>query len=158
MYLRVAHCLGCKTVPDFFTGHHARPRKFDILCQTLVQTILRLVIRGRCPGCKNSFTQQPPFARLFAFLRGEAPGYGPGGVKVMERVYPQRVSRRWEWLSIEQRRDACHYFKSSMIFAMFGLKKPMPTIDKPMSTLIKTSSLPILPSSLAMSSLTPPRM
>jgi hypothetical protein len=28
----------------------------------LVQAVLCLVIRWRCPGCKKTFTQQPPFA------------------------------------------------------------------------------------------------
>lgn len=55
-------CPVCDTLPDLFTRHQARPRKFYILCETLVQTVLCLVIRWRCPGCRKTFTQQPPFA------------------------------------------------------------------------------------------------
>lgn len=39
-----------------------RPRKFYILCEKLVQTVSCLVIRRRCPGCRQTYTQQPPFA------------------------------------------------------------------------------------------------
>jgi hypothetical protein len=52
----------CGTSPDLFKRHQARPRKFYILCETMVQTILCLVIRWRCSGCRKTFTQQPPFA------------------------------------------------------------------------------------------------
>jgi hypothetical protein len=56
------HCPGCSTPPDLFKRHQARPRKFYILCDTLVRTVLCLVLRWRCPGCSKTFTQQPPFA------------------------------------------------------------------------------------------------
>lgn len=55
-------CSVCETLPGLFTRHQARPRKFYILCDTLIQTVLCLVIRWRCPGCRKTFTQQPPFA------------------------------------------------------------------------------------------------
>jgi len=55
-------CPFCNTLPTLFTRHQARPRKFYILCDMLVQVVLCLVIRWRCPGCKKTFTQQPPFA------------------------------------------------------------------------------------------------
>mgnify|MGYP001057993710 FL=1 len=56
------HCPVCSTSPDLFTRHQARPRKFYILCEKLVQTVICLVIRWRCPGCRKTYTQQPPFA------------------------------------------------------------------------------------------------
>jgi hypothetical protein len=55
-------CPVCNTQPDLFRRHQARPRKFRILCEALVQVVICLVIRWKCPGCKKSFTQQPPFA------------------------------------------------------------------------------------------------
>jgi hypothetical protein len=55
-------CAVCHTPPSLFTRHQARPRGFYILCDILVQVVLCLVIRWRCPGCKKTFTQQPPFA------------------------------------------------------------------------------------------------
>jgi hypothetical protein len=45
-----------------FTRHQARSRKFYILCEKLVQTVICLVIRWRCSGCRKTYTQQPPFA------------------------------------------------------------------------------------------------
>jgi len=56
------HCPECSTSPDLFTRHQARPRKFYTLYDRLVETVLCLVIRWRCTGCKKTFTQQPPFA------------------------------------------------------------------------------------------------
>ncbi|NTU49130.1 MAG: hypothetical protein HGA84_09050 [Syntrophobacteraceae bacterium] len=56
------HCPACSTPPDRFRRHQARLRRFYILWDSLVQTVLCLVIRWRCPGCRKSFTQQPPFA------------------------------------------------------------------------------------------------
>ncbi len=55
-------CPVCYTPPTGFTRHQARPRRFYILCDLLVQVVFCLVIRWRCPGCKKTFTQQPPFA------------------------------------------------------------------------------------------------
>jgi hypothetical protein len=56
------HCPVCATTPNLFTRHQARPRKFYALFEVLVQTVLCLVIRWRCPRCRKTFTQQPPFA------------------------------------------------------------------------------------------------
>lgn len=55
-------CPVCDTLPTLFTRHQVRPRKFFLLCNPLIQTLLCLVIRWRCPGCGKTFTQQPPFA------------------------------------------------------------------------------------------------
>ena len=55
-------CPVCNTHPSFFKRHQARSRKFRILCDALVQVVLCLVIRWKCPGCNKTFTQQPPFA------------------------------------------------------------------------------------------------
>ncbi|MGC8561348.1 MAG: hypothetical protein ACP5O1_11795 [Phycisphaerae bacterium] len=54
-------CPICNTQPAFFRRHQARPRKFRILCDALVQVVKCLVIRWKCPGCNKTFTQQPPF-------------------------------------------------------------------------------------------------
>jgi hypothetical protein len=62
IHCELPHCPVCDTLPELFTRHQARPRMFYILCDMLVQTVLCLVIRWRCPGCKKTFTQQPPFA------------------------------------------------------------------------------------------------
>lgn len=55
-------CASCGTSPDLFRRHQARPRKFYIFHESLAHAIRCLVIRWRCPGCRKSFTQQPPFA------------------------------------------------------------------------------------------------
>lgn len=55
-------CPVCESSQDLFTRHQARSRKFYILCEKLVQTVICLVIRWRCPGCRKTYTQQPPFA------------------------------------------------------------------------------------------------
>ena len=59
---KLPSCPVCHTPQSLFTRHQARPRGFYILFDLLVQLVLGLVIRWRCPGCKKSFTQQPPFA------------------------------------------------------------------------------------------------
>ena len=58
-------CPVCNTQPALFRRHQARPRKFRILCDTLVQVVICLVIRWKCPGCNKTFTEQPPFALPF---------------------------------------------------------------------------------------------
>jgi hypothetical protein len=55
-------CPVCNTQPDLFRRHQARQRKFRILCDALVQLVVCLVIQWKCPGCKKTFTEQPPFA------------------------------------------------------------------------------------------------
>jgi len=58
-------CPVCNTQPAFFRRHQARPRKFRILYDALVQVVKCLVIRWKCPGCNKTFTEQPPFALPF---------------------------------------------------------------------------------------------
>ncbi len=55
-------CPTCHTMPDAFQRHEARAREFYVLIDQLIQEVPCLVIRWRCPGCKKTFTQQPPFA------------------------------------------------------------------------------------------------
>lgn len=59
---RIPACPICNTQPSFFKRHQARTRKFRILCDALIHTVLCLVIRWKCPGCNKTSTQQPPFA------------------------------------------------------------------------------------------------
>jgi hypothetical protein len=55
-------CCICNIPPTFFTLHQRRFRKFRILHEMLVHVLSCLVVRWKCPGCKKTFTQQPPFA------------------------------------------------------------------------------------------------
>ncbi|MCK8604460.1 hypothetical protein, partial [Desulfoferrobacter suflitae] len=55
-----------------FRRHQARPRKFRILCDALVQVVKCLVIRWKCPGCHKTFTEQPPFALPFKRYTSDA--------------------------------------------------------------------------------------
>jgi hypothetical protein len=55
-------CHFCNTSSSSLRRHQARNRTFYILCDMLVQVVLCLVIRWKCPACKATFTQQPPFA------------------------------------------------------------------------------------------------
>ena len=65
-------CPVCHTQPDLFRRHQARPRKFRILCDVLVQVVKCLVIRWKCPGCNKTFTEQPPFALPFKRYTSDA--------------------------------------------------------------------------------------
>jgi hypothetical protein len=58
-------CFVCHTLSVHFTRHEARKRTFRILCEELVQRVFGLVMRLKCPGCKKTFTQYPPFALPF---------------------------------------------------------------------------------------------
>ena len=62
IHCKLPPCPFCNTPPTVFTRHQARRRGFRILCGLLVDVVLGLVIRWKCPGCKKTFTQQPPFA------------------------------------------------------------------------------------------------
>lgn len=65
-------CPVCNTQPDLFRRHQERPRKFRILCDALVQIVICLVIRWKCPGCNKTFTEQPPFALPFKRYTSDA--------------------------------------------------------------------------------------
>jgi Domain of unknown function (DUF6431) len=58
-------CFVCDTLADHFRRHEARRRTFRILCGELVERVLGLVMRLKCPGCGKTFTQYPPFALPF---------------------------------------------------------------------------------------------
>lgn len=65
-------CPVCNSQPHLFRRHQARPRKFRILSDALVQLVICLVIRWKCPGCNKTFTQQPPFALPFKRYTSDA--------------------------------------------------------------------------------------
>jgi hypothetical protein len=55
-------CSECFVESIFFKEHAYRKRKFLIIIDMLVQTILSQLLRFKCPGCGKTFTYYPEFA------------------------------------------------------------------------------------------------
>lgn len=55
-------CPRCGTGSDLFKRHEHRRRGFRILLDMIIKVVVCFVIRWKCPACKKTFTQQPPFA------------------------------------------------------------------------------------------------
>jgi len=55
-------CPRCGTGSNLFKRHEHRRRRFRILLDMIVKVVVCSVIRWKCPVCKKTCTQQPPFA------------------------------------------------------------------------------------------------
>jgi len=62
-------CLRCHVESTFFKEHAYRGRKFLVIVDMLVKTVLSALIRFRCPGCGKTFTYYPDFALPHKQLR-----------------------------------------------------------------------------------------
>jgi transposase-like protein len=57
------HCgLDAASAQTPFTCHGARPRRFLVLVGPYVRKVAGLLARWRCPRCRRTFTDYPPFA------------------------------------------------------------------------------------------------
>jgi len=54
-------CSQCHVESTFFKEHAYRERKFLVVVDMLVETVLSALIRFRCPGCGKTFTYYPDF-------------------------------------------------------------------------------------------------
>jgi len=55
-------CSRCLVESAFFKEHAYRDRKFLVIVDMLVKTVLSALLRFKCPGCGKTFTYYPDFA------------------------------------------------------------------------------------------------
>jgi transposase-like protein len=55
-------CLRCHLESTFFKDHGYRNRKFLIIVDMMVQSVLSVLLRFKCPQCGKTFTYYPDFA------------------------------------------------------------------------------------------------
>lgn len=55
-------CPSCQASGLTFKRHEARERKFRLIIDMLIEVVICLVIRWKCPVCGVTFTQYPDFA------------------------------------------------------------------------------------------------
>jgi hypothetical protein len=55
-------CSRCLVKSTFFMEHAYRDRKFLVIVDMLVKTVLSALLRFKCPGCGKTFTYYPDFA------------------------------------------------------------------------------------------------
>jgi hypothetical protein len=55
-------CPHCRQSPPCFHLHDVRPRRFLVVVERLVRTVLSLLVRWKCPLCSKTFTAYPSFA------------------------------------------------------------------------------------------------
>jgi len=55
-------CSRCLVKSTFFKEHAYRDRKFLVIVDMLVKTVLSALLRFKCPGCGKTFTYYPDFA------------------------------------------------------------------------------------------------
>ena len=56
------NCPCCAVAPGEFKKHEARERQFYVIVEQVIQVIIGLLIRWKCPGCGKTFTEYPEFA------------------------------------------------------------------------------------------------
>lgn len=55
-------CPRCNVNPDQFRRHDKRKRQFFLIVEQLLEVVIGLLTRWKCPGCGKSFTDYPAFA------------------------------------------------------------------------------------------------
>lgn len=55
-------CPQCNLNPDHFRRHDKRKRQFFLIVEQIVELVIGLLSRWKCPGCGKSFTDYPAFA------------------------------------------------------------------------------------------------
>ena len=55
-------CPVCGCVSETFKTHAHRERRFLVIINSMVKSILTFLVRYRCPGCGKTFTYYPDFA------------------------------------------------------------------------------------------------
>lgn len=112
-------CPRCNLTPDQFRRHDKRKRQFFLIVEQLLEVVIGLLARWKCPGCGKSFTQYPAFAlpykrytlptinffsHKYAATDGmsyrklvkETPvGYGPQEGKIIERQLDHTTIHGW---------------------------------------------------------------
>jgi len=58
----VGRCKHCEVLSDYFKRHEARSRQFYVPVEQVVQVVIGLLVRWKCPGCDRTFTDYPEFA------------------------------------------------------------------------------------------------
>lgn len=58
----LAPCSRCGLSSEFFTRHENRKRNFYIVLKQMVELVIGLLPRWKCPGCKKTATDYPDFA------------------------------------------------------------------------------------------------
>jgi len=58
----LAQCPKCRGVPGGFHFHERRRRSFRLIVDGLVRIVASFLARWRCPLCRQTFTEYPPFA------------------------------------------------------------------------------------------------
>ena len=55
-------CTRCGVAPDLFKHHEKRKRSFFVIVKQIVETVIGLLSRWKCPGCNKTATDYPDFA------------------------------------------------------------------------------------------------
>jgi len=58
-------CIKCQGKPDSFKLHECRKRSFRFIAECFVYIVMSFLVRWKCPICKATFTDYPPFALPF---------------------------------------------------------------------------------------------
>lgn len=56
------HCSRCGVEPGYFKRHENRRRQFYAIVEQIVEKVMGLLVRWKCPGCGKTFTAYPDFA------------------------------------------------------------------------------------------------
>ena len=81
----MSRCPHCKRAPEstlFFRRHALRHRKFLVIEGRYIRAVEGLLARWRCPFCRQTFTEYPPFA--LPYKRYAVPQIAPRALEYVE--------------------------------------------------------------------------
>ena len=108
-------CVKCLQQPDFFTLHDGRQRSFRFILLDIVRVAITILLRWKCPLCKGTFTDYPPFAIPYKrFVRDDIEGLSARYVERDKETY--RCVVRPEKTAIGYEHDGERQFEHSTVW------------------------------------------
>lgn len=85
-------CPHCAVTPERFGVHQCRRRTFRLLVEHCVRVYRSWVLRLKCPHCKRTFTDYPPFRFTLQAVRQRNAAGQDQGVSGDRQVLPENGS------------------------------------------------------------------
>lgn len=108
-------CVKCLQHPGFFALHDGRQRSFRFTIRDIVRVFMTMLLRWKCPLCKATFTDYPPFAIPYKrFVRDDIERFSSRYVKREKETY--RCVVRHERTAIGYDQDCERQFEHSTVW------------------------------------------
>lgn len=112
-------CVKCLRQPDSFRLHDGRQRSFRFVAGDMVRVVLTILLRWKCPLCRGTFTDYPPFAVPYKrYVRDDIEGFSERYVETDQQTYRSVV--RPEKTAVGYENDCQRQLDHSTVWKWLG--------------------------------------